>query len=30
MTASRLGKHFTKRGVTYTRKGPKPYRWRSR
>jgi hypothetical protein len=26
---SRLGKHFTKDGVTYTCKGPKPYRWRS-
>jgi hypothetical protein len=26
---SRRGKQFTKRGVTYTCKGPKPYRWRS-
>lgn len=25
---NRLGKHFTKDGVTYTCKGPKPYRWR--
>lgn len=25
---SRLGKHFTKGGATYTCKGPKPYRWR--
>jgi hypothetical protein len=25
---SRLGKHFAKDGVTYTCKGPKPYRWR--
>jgi hypothetical protein len=26
--ASRLGKRFTKDGVTYVCKGPKPYRWR--
>lgn len=25
---SRLGLSFTKGGVTYTCKGPKPYRWR--
>jgi hypothetical protein len=25
---NRLGKHFTKDGITYTCKGPKPYRWR--
>lgn len=26
---NRVGKHFTKDGVTYTCKGPKPYRWRA-
>jgi hypothetical protein len=25
---SRLGEHFVQNGVTYTCKGPKPYRWR--
>lgn len=25
---NRLGKSFVKDGVTYTCKGPKPYRWR--
>lgn len=25
---SRLGMYFVKDGITYTCKGPKPYRWR--